>query len=273
VKGKSAGRYVQAVDRALAILETLAESERPMGLVELSTRVGLHVSTVHRLLATMGKRRFVAQDPQTGRYRLGMRAFEVGSAAIQQVELREVARPHLRWLMEETQETANLAVLMDGEVVYIDQVESQNLVRMFTRVGRRVPAHCTGVGKILLAGLSDEEVLHILDERGLPRFTPHTIVDPQELLQELQRVRASGYALDNEEREVGVRCVAGPVRDHEGKVVAAVSISGPSSRITEDRLSRLIAAVRTATSRISTELGWRGDPVPVLGVNYRADNP
>lgn len=256
---KSTGRRVQAVDRALAILETLAEAGRPMGLVELSTRVGLHASTVHRLLATLGKRKFVVQDPQTGRYRLGMRAFEVGSAAIQQVELREIARPFLRWLMEETQETANLAVLMDGEVVYIDQVESQNLVRMFTRVGRRVPAHCTGVGKILLAGLSDDEVMRVLDARGLPRFTPHTIVDLRELLKELQRVRASGYALDNEEREVGVRCVAGPVRDHEGRVVAAVSISGPSSRITEDRLPQLIAAVLTATSRISTELGWHGE--------------
>ncbi|MDR5695830.1 MAG: IclR family transcriptional regulator [Armatimonadota bacterium] len=268
--GKSTS-FVQAVDRALAILEALAESERPMGLVELSTRVGLHVSTVHRLLSTMSRRRFVTQDPESGRYRLGMRAFEVGSAAIQQVELREVARPYLRWLMEETQETANLAVLIDGEVVYIDQVESQNLVRMFTRVGRRVPAHCTGVGKILLAGLSDDEVQRILDERGLPRFTPHTIVDPRKLLHELERVRASGFALDNEEREVGVRCVAGPVRDHEGRVVAAVSISGPSSRITEDRIPHLIQAVRTATSRISMELGWHEKVAPNLQVRPPAN--
>ncbi len=256
-----AERPVQAVDRALAILEALADSDRPVGLVELSARVKLHASTVHRLLASLARRGFAAQDPETGRYRLGMRAFQVGSAALQQVELRDVARPHLRWLMEETQETANLAVLLDGEVVYIDQVESRNLVRMFTRVGRRVPAHCTGVGKILLAGLGDREVLSLLAATGLPRFTPHTIVDLHRLLRVLREVRATGVALDNEEREVGVRCVAAPVRDHEGKVAAAVSISGPSSRITDDRLPQLIAAVRAATDRISRDLGWQaGQP-------------
>jgi IclR family KDG regulon transcriptional repressor len=253
-----AGRSVQAVDRALAILEALAESDRTVGLVELAARVRLHPSTVHRLLSSLARRGFAVQDPESGRYRLGIRAFQVGTAAIQQVELRDVARPHLRWLMEATQETANLAVLMDGEVVYIDQVESRNLVRMFTRVGRRVPAHCTGVGKVLLAGLGDREALSLVAASGLPRFTPHTIVDSRHLLRVLRKVREMGFALDNEEREVGVRCVAAPVQDHEGRVVAAVSISGPSSRITDDRMPQLIAAVRTATAAISRDLGWPG---------------
>ncbi|MGI9952537.1 IclR family transcriptional regulator [Moorellaceae bacterium AZ2] len=247
---------VQAVDRALSILEALARAEGPVMLSALSAELGLHISTVHRLLNTLARRGFVEQEPYQGRYRLGLKVFEIGNRALYTLDIRAVARPYLRELVEEFNETANLAVLDGSEVVYIDQVESKNMIKMLARPGTRGPAYCTGAGKVLLAALSPSQLEKFLAATPLKPYTPATITDPDQLKQELEKVRHQGFAVDKGELEEGVRCVAAPIKNHEQRVVAALSVSGPSSRITDELLQgKLVERVRTAALNISQALG------------------
>lgn len=249
---------VQAVDRALAILETLKAAGEALGVTELGARVGLHKSTVYRLLATLARHGYVQQDPATERYSLGLKLVELGTAVLDHLELRELARPYLKRLMEASQEVAHLVVLQDGDVVYIDKVECPGPVKMYSQLGRRAPAHATAVGKALLAFLPPAQVEAIL-ARGLPRLTPHTITDPERLRTELHLVRERGYAVDNEENELGIRCVAGPIFNHTGQVVAAFSISGLAMRLTVPRLEGLAGLVCRTSQEISARLGYQGE--------------
>ena len=249
-------RIVQAVDRSLAILEAMAREGGPMGLGEISAEVELTRSTVHRLLATLISRGFARQDPASGRYALGFKALEVGTSCLASLDIRGVARPHLRNLARECGETANLSVLEGMDVIYIDQVETESIIKMRARLGSRGPAYCTGSGKVLLASLPDEELDRLLDGRILKRYTTRTIADPARLRQELERTRRDGFALDFGEMEPTVRCAAAPIRDYDGQVLYAVSISGPSTRIEGERLrSVLVPAVLRAAQEISKELG------------------
>lgn len=230
-----------------------------MSLTDLAGRVGLKTTTVHRLLSTLIAHGFAEQDKTTARYYLGIKAFEIGNAALSGMDIRTIARPFLKQLVDRLNETANLAILDRGEVVYIDQVESTNIVivRMFARVGSRGPAHCTGSGKVLLSGLADEELLPLLERMNLARFTPRTLTDREDLLRELRRIRTEGYALDRGERDEGVNCVAAPVRNADRRVVAAVSISGPTARMgEEDMLARFVPQVKEAAEGISARLGY-----------------
>lgn len=255
-KNNPKGQGVQAVDRALSILEALARAEGPVMLSALSAELGLHISTVHRLLNTLARRGFVEQEPYQGRYRLGLKLFEIGNRALYSLDIRAIARPYLRQLVEEFNETANLAVLDGAEVVYIDQVESKNMIKMLARPGTRGPAYCTGAGKVLLAALAPSQLERVLTNTPLKRYTAATITDVEQLKQELERIREQGFALDRGELEEGVRCVAAPIKNHEQRVVAALSVSGPSSRITDDLLQgKLVEAVRTAAVSISQALG------------------
>ena len=225
------GHVLQSVDRALSILQLLAEeSSDGLALTEISRRLGLNQSTCHHLLSTLRVRRFVSQDEESRRYRLGIKAVEVGQAAMQQVDLVRVALPQMEELMASVQENVNLVVLDNDSVVYVAQVPCDRTVRMFTRIGERAPLHCTGVGKVLLAGLPKEERSDLIDRLELPRFTAATICDGDLLKQELEQVATRGYAMDREEREEDVTCIAAPLRDYSGEVVAGVSISAPSSR-------------------------------------------
>ncbi len=247
---------VQAVDRSLAILEAMARDGGPMALGEISAEVELTRSTVHRLLSTLISRGFARQDLFTGRYSLGLKALEVGTSILASLDIRSIARPYLRGLAQDCGETANLAVLEGLDVVYIDQVEAESIIKMRARLGSRGPAHCTGSGKVLLAALPDEELERVLRGKVLKRYTTRTIADPGRLRQELSRVRKEGYALDFGEMEPAVRCAAAPVHDHEGRVTCAVSISGPDTRIEGERLrSVLVPAVLKAAEDISRELG------------------
>lgn len=255
--GPAGGEQVRALHRALDILEVLAESRASVPLADLADRLGLPRSTAHRLLATLASRGYVAQDPETGRYRIGVRAFEVGSAFTSQTRLRDVARPFMRHLQEESGETVNLAVLDGGEAVYVDQVESTRMVRTFADTGARVPVHCTGVGKALLAGLGDSEIRRIIRSHGLPAFTPQTITNLKTLMEDLRQGRKLGYFVDNEEREPGVRCAAAPVYDHTGRVIAALSISAPAYRTGDASLAEMGQKVRRAALAVSQALGYR----------------
>lgn len=249
---------VQSVERSLAILEALAARREPMTLKEVGAFCGLKLSTTHRLLATLVMKGFASQDVVTGKYRLGIKTFQIGNAALYSLDLRSMVRPHLIKLVEESQETANLAVLErtnNGlELVYIDQFESPRMIRTSAMIGGQVPVHSTGSGKILLAFLEERELTSLLKNCQLTPFTPNTITDKAELIEELNRTRQNGYALDLEETENGVVCVAAPICNHADQVIAAISISGPVSRMIPP-CDAAIEVVMNTARRISQGLG------------------
>jgi DNA-binding IclR family transcriptional regulator len=247
---------LQSVDHALAVLEAFDAGTPELGVTALSGRLKLAKSTVYRLLSTLASRGYVYQNPATGKYRLGLKTFEVGSLAVSQLTVRDVALPYLEKLRDATKETVHLGVRDGDAVIYIEKIETPHAMRMYSRTGRRAPLHCTALGKALLAFSPPAEAARLL-RRGLRRYTPHTITDPQVFGKELAKVRERGYALDEEEFEEGLKCVAAPLWDYTGGVVATAGIAGPHIRITSDRLPDLIAVVREVAGEISTRLGYR----------------
>ncbi|MEX2547960.1 MAG: IclR family transcriptional regulator [Chloroflexota bacterium] len=245
----------QVVDRVIDILEAFEWLGPQLGVSELSRALNLKKATTHRLLASLRRRDIVAQDPATRRYHLGMHLWQLGMLALNQVDWIDRARPYLRQLRDDTGETTHLAILDEGQVLYIDKAESEHSLRMPSQVGRRLPAHCTGVGKALLAYLSPAALADVIDRHGLPAFTPATITERHLLVTELARIRERGYAVDDEEIEPGLRCIAAAVRGHSGDVTAAISIAGPSSRIQHDNLDRHADSVVVAARQISSALG------------------
>ncbi len=240
---------VQSLQRAMRVLEVLAESAYGMSLGEMAEILGLPPSTLHRLLTTLESSRFVRFDPIEGLWQIGVQAFIVGSAFVRARDLVRIARPHMRRLMEASGETANIYVEDGGEAVCIGQVECRQVMRAIARPGGRVRMHCSGAGKALLAWRSDEELAVILRRHGLPRATERTIDRPARLREELARIRERGFATDDEEYAVGLRCVAAPVFDEQGYAVAALSVSGPLARLDDARLAELGPLVaRTARS-------------------------
>lgn len=264
---------LRSVDNALSLLECFTADGGELGVTELSRTLGLGKSTVHRLLTTLCRRGYVVRSPQTDKYRLGLKAFEVGAHAIGVLGLRESAAPVLAELQAATRETVHLGVLDGWEVVYIDKIDSQQTLRMYSRVGRRAPLHCTALGKVLLASMPESKLARFL-RRRLKAYTPATIVDPARLAANLATVRRDGCALDNEEFELGLRCAAAPIRDLSGDVVASVGIAGPAVRLSAERLGAMAARVRHAAAAISASLGFksgmRAHPLPEPGLASRA---
>ena len=248
---------VQSVERALKILIVLAEAGNHLTLTQIRDKADLNISTAHRLLHTLMNDGFIAQDKDTGKYMLGLRTFEVGHAALYSMDIRTTARPFLQELVDRCNETTNMSIMDQGEVVYIDQIESLNMIKIFARVGSRGPAHCTGSGKALLAQLSDREFDRFLQQKSpLKSYTQCTIVNPLKLKEEMARIRKNGHSLDNGELEAGVRCVAVPVWDFNNKAIAAISVSGPDNRLTDALIvERLIPEVMAAADKISQRLG------------------
>lgn len=255
VEGERSLAGAQVVDRVVDILESFVRLGPELGVSDISRALGLKKATTHRLLASLRRRGIVAQDPQTRRYRLGMKLWELGQLATTGVDWLERLKPFLQQLTDATGETTHLAVLNDGQVLYVEKVESTRSLRMPSQVGRRLPAHCTGVGKALIAFLPEEVVRSLVARRGLPSFTPNTITDPARLEAELAMIRARGYSVDDEEIEEGLVCIGAPVRDHTSHVVAAVSIAGPSSRLRPDTIERHAEAVVRIAASMSAALG------------------
>lgn len=247
--GVSAASGVQSLDRAVLLLECMADHAEPVRLAELETATGLPLPTVHRLIRSLLHNGYVRQEPSR-RYALGSRLVRLGEMAGS--TMGSSATPHLAALVEEIGETANMALLEGDAVVYVAQVPSAHSVRMFTEVGRRVPAHSTGVGKALLSQLTDQAVLHLLRRTGMPAQTGRTITAPEALLAELAEIREQGWAVDNAEQEDGVRCVATTVRHAATRV--AISISGPSGRVTAGRLAEIGPALQRAATRLANDL-------------------
>jgi IclR family KDG regulon transcriptional repressor len=248
---------VQVLDRALAIIDALTDGRDDATLADLAERVKLHKSTVHRLVSILERHRIVERDAQTGRYRLGLRLFELGTIAVGRFNIRDRAHPYLERLLFEVDETVHLCGLDAGEVLYLDKIEPSRSVRMASRIGRRNPVHCTSVGKAMMAYLPDQEQDAILRKHGLRRLTAKTITTPAELKAELRTIRERGYALDNEENEEGVRCIGAAVLDHTGHPVAAISVSAPSFRLPLEKVPVVAESVCRASRAFSEELGYR----------------
>ncbi len=252
-------RYsVKAVDKALRILETLGAEPVDLGLAELSRRLGIEKSTLHRLLGTLERRGFVRRDPSSLRYSLGIRMLELGTAVTARSALGRAAAPVLDRLAVRSRLTVNLAVLDEDEILYVAKRESPEPLRLTVEVGRRLPAHCTALGKAMLAFRPDAEVRRLYGrKKKLRRFTPNTIVDPARLLGELARVRRTGAAEDREELVPGLRCLAAPVVDFTGYAVAAISLSAATVSLDERRLAGLRSMLAEGAADISGALSGR----------------
>ncbi|WP_329014233.1 IclR family transcriptional regulator [Streptomyces sp. NBC_00690] len=242
--------------RALTILLHLGEDGRGRGatLTELTSGLSMNKSTVLRLLAPLCEVRLIEQDMRTGRYRLGSRTAQLGHVYLDGLDLRDTAHDVLERLVSDTGETSYLVIPDLPDIVYVDKIESPQAVRMHSPVGSRRPAYCTGVGKALLAH-TDVEAVDAALAHGMPRRTPHTLATPDALHTDLAVIRSRGYAVDDMENEPDVRCVAAPVFDHAGAAVCAVSVSGPATRITSDRVPALGSLVSAAAAEISQRLG------------------
>jgi IclR family acetate operon transcriptional repressor len=222
---------VQSLDRALDLIEALAGADE-LGVSELAAQTGLVPSTAHRLLATLVARGYAAQNPVTGRYLLGFKLLELTSGLQDRMaRLRTAARPHLEAIQEETGETTNLCVLEGRNVVYVDSVSGTRSVRLFTDIGHAIPAHTSGAGKALLAWRDPADVEALLGDAPFVASTPRTLTTLGALQEDLAKIRRRGYSTDNEEHEIGVGCVATPILDRSGSVIAAISVSGPTTRI------------------------------------------
>lgn len=230
---------IQVADRLFQTLEMLADTGEA-GLMELSNQLNLHKSTVHRLLNSLIYMGYAKQDAQSGKYSLTFKITEISNKMLSQVDIIETAHPYLKRLMQETKETVHFVQLDGNYAVYIDKVEShQNSVRMVSKVGSRIPVYCSGVGKAMAALMKEEEVRSIWDSSDIHSLTPHTIVVYDEFLKVLEDVRKKGYALDNEENEEGVRCIAVSLPDYRGRPKYACSISAPVTRMTDSRIGEL----------------------------------
>ena len=245
---------VQSVDRALLIIETLAEDDEGYRLTDLAVRTGLSPSTVHRLLTTLEKRRFVQFDRDESMWHIGAQSFAVGSTFVRRRNFVTQALPYLRKLRDQTRETANLAVVDDGAMVVLTRVESREIMRSVTKAGGRVPMVASGLGKALLATYSEQDVFAIIQRDGMPRLTSKSIVRAGELCKSLHDIRRQGYSVDDEEALIGLRCVSAVVYDDCSEPLAAISVSGKASRVPNDRLPILGKLVQEVAAELTTAL-------------------
>jgi IclR family KDG regulon transcriptional repressor len=249
---------LSSVANAVRLIKIFSDDRYEIGISELGKRLSLPKSTVHRLASTLVEAGMLEQNVDSGKYRLGLLVFELGSLVRRKMDFSSEAKSHLMELREKTGETVHLAVLDQFSIVYINSLESQQAIRMKLEVGMRKPAYTTAAGKVLLA-YETNDALKQLFAAGLMEFTQNTIVDPIEFLQELALIRARGYAIAHEENELGVRSLAAPVRDNFGKVIAAASIVGPAHRLTKKALVSFVPDIVGAAAAISIRLGYRSD--------------
>jgi IclR family KDG regulon transcriptional repressor len=260
-QNKRAPYRVQVLDRTFEIINKLAEIHSGLSVTELAVQLGLHKSTAHRLLMVLESNRFVERDEDGGKYHLGSRIMELGLSALSRLDVCEIAKPYLRNLVEEAGETAHMGVLRGGEVVSVVNVESSQTLRTPATVGTRTPVHCTSLGKAIMAFSPSEAVDIYLRDGMLKAYTPNTITSMRRFREELRATQIRGYAIDNEEREVGLRCIGAPVHNSDGEVIAAISIAGPAVRILDESIPALSSAVTETAARISASLGYHAPKI------------
>lgn len=250
------GATVQSLDRAAGLLRALARSDK-ITLTELALGTGMAPSTAHRLLTTLQHHGLTEFHEPSQNWMIGVEAFRIGNAFIRRVNVVEAGRAEMRRLMETSGETANMAIADGGDVVFVSQVETQEPIRAFFRPGTRGHMHASGIGKALLAEFTRHDVEQILTKKGLPAFTPNTITSAAALFDDLAATRARGWAIDDEERTIGMRCLAAPIFNEFGEPVAGVSISGPTVRLPDERLGEIGPEIKRAAARITDEIGGR----------------
>jgi len=244
-----------AIDRALGILEAISRRSDGLTNSEISRKLAMPKSSASYILRALERRGYLHRNAEDGKYKLGLKILDLGHGVAISLDLRELARPILHDLVKRISLTAHLATLEKGEAVYIERVEAPGFIRMNTWVGRRMFIHATSIGKSLASGLSREEVEAIFSTHGLPKRTPKTITNAARYLKELEKVRAQGYALDDEENSIGVRCIGAPVFNAMGKVEAAIGVSGTVAMVNPHSLPKFVDAVKEAARRISAKLG------------------
>lgn len=255
---ESSERYnIRVLDRAIQVLLCFVERGSRLTIDEVVQTTALPKSTAYRILANLQRHGLLARNPEDETFALGSTAVLIGATAIRGLDLPQKVRPYLEQLMEATGETAHLAILTQNHVIVVDKIDSPHPIRLVSSVGFRSPLHCTGVGKVLLAHLPERTTQHLLSAYEWRRYTPNTITDPARFAAELAEIRSQGYAVDWEEFNAGLRCVAAPLRDYTGEVIAAVSVSGPSSRIGTAQIDDLAQTVLDYSRRMSQELGYR----------------
>ena len=249
---------VQSLERALTLLNVLSEYPDGIQITRLSEQVGLSKSTTHRLLSTLLHMNYVVKDEETEKYKLGFQLIYLSRNILNSIDVIQIAKPFLEKLSQDVNETIHLCIDDKGEVMYIDKIESNQTIRMFSRIGSRAPMYCTGVGKVLLSGMTEEAYQKTVSGMDFIARTPKTITSLEALAQEVATVKKQGYALDNIENEEGIRCIAAPIYDYQGKIIASFSISGPSNRITMERVQdELVRKIRETALNISRQLGYR----------------
>jgi len=253
---------VQTIERVSTIFDVMAKSAQGISLKELSAKVGLPKGTTHRLLTSLAYFGYVRQASESKNYRLGFKLVELGNRLLDHLDLRAQARPFLINLCKKTKETVHLVILDKNEALYVDKVVSDEKpggLQMVSRVGLRVPVHCSSVGKVFLAQYSDQEFERFVQEKGLEKRTENTITNTEKLKHHLKEIYRQGYAVDDEENEKGIRCVGAPIFNQQGQVIAAVSISGPTVRISKKIIQETMKnEVMKTASDISREIGYRG---------------
>lgn len=251
----STGR-IQAIDRAIMVLNCFSEDRKELRLSEISDMLDINKSTVHGIITTLKYHGLITQDEETQKYRLGLYLMKLGDIVSQSLDIGSITSPVIEDVCKELQETVHIGTLDDMEVVYINKQESTQSMRIFTTIGARNPAYATGVGKIMLAYIDKEILLNKLPNKFNP-ITPKTITDKLELLKDLNEIKAKGYALDDEENVIGLTCVAAPIFDHLGKAKYGISVSGPTIRMTDKKIGETIKIVKEAAIEISYRLGFK----------------
>jgi IclR family acetate operon transcriptional repressor len=248
---------VQSLTRGLQILEALGKAGGGLTLTDVARRVALPPSTTHRLLATLEKMAYVYQAGDLGRWHVGLQAFAVGSSFLADRDFVAHSHVSMRRLMEQSGETANLAILDGTDAVFIAQVQCREMMRILVKLGSRVPLHASGVGKAIFAALPDEQIDAILKVKGLPRITEHTITTPETMWAALKVIRQRGWSFDDQEHAPGTRCVAATLFDEHAEPLAAISLTGPASRLPDERIRQLGPVVAHTAEELTRRLGGR----------------
>lgn len=248
---------VQALDRAMDILDILSLEPEGLGVTQIAERAALHKSTAHRIVMALSERGYLEKSQKGSQYKIGLKMVDICSVYLNSVELKTEARPMLRDITQRTGLTSHLAILDGNQAVYIDKVEMEQYLRLYSQIGRRIPTHCSALGKCLLSGIPNNELDVLLRNYPYTIFTEHTISNEKELRKQLEDVRRNRYAVDDQEHDIGIRCVAAPIFDYRGKVIAAISVAGPEQIFTEEKQKDFIDQIRTTAKEISIRMGHR----------------
>ena len=255
-RGLMAEKGAQLIDRLLDIIELLSLEKDGLGVTEIGNRTGLHKSTVHRIVSALAERGYIEKVPGRGVYKIGLKLVEISSVYLNSIELKTEARPYLHELTSKLGHPSHLAILDGTDAVYIDKVEVVSNIRLYSQIGRRIPVYCSALGKCLLSGLPECDVREIVSRCSFEKYTEKTL-DSETLLQQVRRVASAGWAVDDEEHDKGIRCIAAPVYDYRGKVIAAVSIAGPAAAVAPQNDGETAEIVKETALNISKRLGYK----------------